>query len=120
VDDDGIPEGLYGNALAGAGAPYPVGTILVAADEVGPASAWRIHAMVKRTADGEEAGGFGDLDGWELFELFVDETEVPRVMWRGTHAPAGAGYGGDMSVDCRVCHDENAHDRVLGWESAVR
>lgn len=109
ADDDGIDEAIYGNDLALAGPPYPVGTILVSADEIGPAPAWRIHAMVRR---GE---GYQGLGHWELFELFVDERDVPRIVWRGPRAPIGAGYGDVGSEDCVDCHADPARDHVIGW-----
>lgn len=110
-------EAIYESPGAAPAPPFARGTILVKTDELGPAQAWRIHAMVKRGGAYASDG----MRGWELFELYVDERDVPRVLWRGAHAPAGlGGYpidGGlaESPPDCVTCHDDPARDYTLSF-----
>lgn len=96
---------LYFDGVPAAGdptAPFPVGTILVKAEESGDPTAWEIHAMVKR------GGGFnaeGAL-GWEFFDLAIDAAGEVQVRWRGEGPPLGMGYPGEGTGDgqCNACH----------------
>ncbi|AKF10702.1 hypothetical protein [Sandaracinus amylolyticus] len=116
----GAPEGptyVYASGRAPEGASrWPVGTILVKSIEVGPPSAWTIHAMVKRGVPYNRAGTIG----WEFFELRFPEGEedAPVIVWRGPGPPSGHGYAAmhrdagtePVALVCNDCH-------AAAWQS---
>lgn len=96
---------------------FPVGTIFVKTVQIGPATEWTVHAMVKR------GGGFnaqGAL-GWEYVDLAINEDDTPVIMWRGEKPPTDHGYenllggGADpaLEVDCNGCHTGSDEDAIL-------
>lgn len=102
---------------------FPTGTIFVKTVEIGPATEWTVHAMVKR------GGGFnaqGALD-WEYFDLAINDDDIPVIMWRGEKPPSDHGYesllggGADPTteVDCNSCHTGSDEDAVLSEPLAL-
>jgi hypothetical protein len=102
---------------------FPVGTILVKTVEIGPATEWTVHAMVKR------GGGFnpqGALD-FEYVDLAINADDIPVIMWRGEKPPSDHGYenllggGADpmLEVDCNSCHTGTDEDAVLSPQLAL-
>jgi hypothetical protein len=102
---------------------FPVGTIIVKTVEMGPATEWTVHAMVKR------GGGFnaqGAL-GWEYFDLAINDEDIPVIMWRGEKPPSDHGYenllGGSsdpaLEVECNSCHVGNDADAILSEPLAL-
>ncbi len=110
---DPFPHAVYANALAQAGPPYALGSVLVNAEESGTHQTWFLDAMVFRGGDFNR----GYATGWEFFGLYMDERSEVHVIWRGDHPPLSAGYvepdsgvltdAGPMGFatgDCRGCH----------------
>ena len=96
---------------------FPIGTIMVKTVEIGPATDWTVHAMVKR---GGAFNAQGALD-WEYVDLAINEDDVPVIMWRGEKPPSDHGYesllggGADpaLEVDCNSCHTGSDQDAIL-------
>jgi hypothetical protein len=118
------PVFAYLNELPPADATvFPVGTIFVKTVEIGPATEWTVHAMVKR------GGGFnaqGALD-FEYFDLAINDDDIPVIMWRGEKPPTDHGYenllggGADptLEADCNGCHTGSDRDAVLSAPLAL-
>lgn len=113
-DSPGHPGGqrtVYINALPpGDTDDLPVGTILVKTMETDDFGVL-VLAMVKR------GGGYNDdgAQGWEWFELTLDDQGRPVIVWRGKDPPDGECYGclpGTESMieptSCNDCHAEVA------------
>jgi hypothetical protein len=112
---------VYINALPVSGdTEYRVGTIIV--KTVAPnefKTSWQVHAMAKRGSGFNEKGAYE----WEFFDLQLDETGVPRMIWRGEEAPDGESYrttlvssDGEETVierDCNDCHITSNNDAIL-------
>ncbi|MEI9937539.1 MAG: cytochrome P460 family protein [Pseudomonadota bacterium] len=103
----------YINRLPPAGSKtFPVGTILVktmkserrSADAGAPEPGTDVFAMVKRGAGYNGRG----TPGWEWFELRPRADETFGIVWRGVNAPAGEGYGREVSGGCNDCHQKAA------------
>lgn len=119
----GHPEGprkVYINQLPASGSSrFPVGTMIVKVRGDGDPQTWEVHGMVKRGGD----FNVGGATGWEFFDLRMDDTGTPVILWRGMKAPAGHGYisltgpGGEddtgVTEDCNSCHVPTANDSVL-------
>jgi hypothetical protein len=95
---------------------FPVGSILVKTheDATRPKTEWTIFAMVKR-AETYNADG---AQGWEWFELALDDDEAAIIVWRGTKPPDGHNYGCLTGTcvergSCNVCHVSEDNDHVL-------
>jgi len=115
------PRTVYVNMLPEPGSTrFPVGTIIVKTRGAGSPQTWEVHAMVKRGADYNTAGAAG----WEWFDLLLDDQNKPVIIWRGSQAPSGHGYGssiggagddpGGTTGDCNSCHGAaRSNDSVL-------
>jgi hypothetical protein len=96
---------------------FPLGSILLKTVKMANSDDTSVHAMAKR-GNGFNARG---AVGWEYFELLLDKTGVPIIMWRGEKPPSGEMYqalpGAKMSSatedDCNSCHAEGK-DGMLG------
>lgn len=127
TDHPAGPRFAYSNRPPpAAGAPYPVGTILVHTIEPSTdPQMWDIFAMVKR-GGGYNANGAA---GWEFFRLGVSASGVPVILARGLNPNEGHSYGGGGATTqmqgCNACHGtaaSAAHDHVLSsrlWPGAT-
>lgn len=120
---DGHPAGprtVYVNMLPEPGSTrFPVGTMIVKTRGDGSPQTWEVHGMVKRGSGYNPTGAVG----WEWFDLLLDDRGSPVIIWRGTEAPSGHGYGsliggGDDTIgtsgDCNSCHGAaRTNDSVL-------
>ena len=89
TDDHGGIVGtttVYLNEMPPEGAEkFPVGTMLVKTMEPADGSRLTIHAMVKRGGTFNPMGAVG----WEYFELALNKSDVPIILWRGDKPPNG-------------------------------
>lgn len=100
---------VYVNDPPPPGDEFPTGTILVKTMESSAVdTGLLIHAMAKR------GGTFNpEANGWEWFELALDDEDRPIIIWRGEAPPDGHCYGcppgvdpatAKGMVDCNMCH----------------
>lgn len=99
----------------------PVGTVIVKTMETDDFGLL-VLAMAKRGADYNPDGAIG----WEWFELAIDDTGHPVIVWRGKDPPDGECYGclpGTESMieptSCNDCHEAVA-DRDYVYTSLAR
>jgi hypothetical protein len=100
---------VYMKQAPPAGDEFPRGTIIVKTMESSDVdSGLLIHAMAKRGGDFNPEG-----HGWEWFELALDDSDRPVIIWRGEAPPEGECYGCPPGVDpatelemadCNSCH----------------
>jgi len=95
--------------------PVPMGTIVIkTVEDPDFGDILQIHAMAKR------GGGYNPqgIEGWEWFDLQLDDDGHPVIVWRGEHPPDGECYGcapgtdpeeAAMLGDCNNCH-ASGHD----------
>jgi len=76
---------------------FPVGTIIVKEIGAPPASQDSVFAMVKVGCDYDSDGA----ENWEWYELKVDASGAPSILWDGPAPPPGMTYSG---FSCNPCH----------------
>lgn len=99
---------------------FPVGTILFKRMDVAGYDTPTIHAMAKRGSSFNAEGALG----WEYFELLLNSSERPYILWRGEEPPSGEQYQALLGAEnierpmetdgtCNSCHADG-EDGVLG------
>ena len=119
-DDHGGIAGtttVYLNEMPPEGADkFPVATMLVKTMAPADGSRLTIHAMVKRGGTFNPKGTIG----WEFFELALNKSDVPIILWRGDEPPDGEMYqqllskadiAPDMMGEEQSCNDCHASAR---------
>jgi hypothetical protein len=96
---------------------FPVGAILVKITKQTSSTDVTVHAMAKRGKGFNTQGALG----WEYFELLLNKSGVPYILWRGEKPPSGEMYqalpGAKMASatdgNCNDCH-AGGKDGMLG------
>ena len=111
------PLTVYWNHAPPHGATaFPVGTIIVKANDATDPTQRTIFAMVKR------GGGFNSSGavGWDWYSLqqTTAACDVELVLWSGPTPPNGETYANQPVGDCNGCHVQAGNDGV--WDSALQ
>lgn len=110
TDDHGGIVGTtteYLNQLPDPGASeFAVGTMLVKIQQATDSDAMSVHAMSKRSPSYNVDGA----RGWEFFELTLDKTGAPYIVWRGAKPPTGEMYQMLFSGSTQPANEGNCND----------
>lgn len=108
----GHPAGdrvIYINERPTTADELPVGTVIVKTMDTVD-EGLLVLAMVKRGGDYNDDGA----QGWEWFELALDDQGRPVIVWRGQDAPDGECYGclpgTETAIEPTSCND--CHERA--------
>jgi Cytochrome P460 len=97
------PRSVYVNYIPakGAGAEFPIGTIVVKEMENdADIRQRRVFAMVKRGGDYNTGAALN----WEWFEITPLPSGQALIKWRGVNPPEGESYSRSKEGGCNGCH----------------